>query len=812
MTVPFAIARFLKAPSVGARTPHLLGAAFVASVLLLAAIAGLHFEQRRATDIFAAGAADLRAARLALLQGFERVPPGGAAGDAVQRRAIAAELDGVLVALERAADFAARTGLTGTSLPAALAAFRSCLTEWTSTADIDRPGAALRFAFHRLEREAARVDSDLGELSASIRRAQDRTFAWSVGTGAALLSFLCLGAGVASRARERAIARAEQRGLAVAERLAISEELLRRATDELDSARQVLAERAGELAALSVDLRARTDEAEAARRARATLLANVAGALRAPLDAIADLGRLAREAADPDSRRDIAGRIGEASAELLALADAMHDMARIEIGELHLARRRFPLGRVLDDLRRRIAPMADARRLELGWEIAPGACVDVEGDEMRLTQAIWNLLVNAVDFTERGRVVLSVSAEPASESTVSLRIEIRDSGMGIAPEMHGRIFEPFVRGDGKRVRSPRAGIGLGLPIARHLARRMGGEVEARSLPGLGSTFALTVRLYRMPDPTGRHDTPQRSSAGATIRACGPATEIDAHAPLLPQGARILIVDDSDVNREVLAELLARAEVDVAVAENGRETVRMAQHARYDLVLMDVQMPEMDGLEATRRIRSLPGWADIPIVAVTTHVYPEDRARCLAAGMNDHLAKPVEPAALFGALARWLDRPESAAILSKEDPVDTLDTRTTVETELGRIPGLVVDDGIRHVGGDAARLRRFLLRFSQEHADAAHRLRDFAATGDRPAAARLAHTVKGLCATLGLSTLSNAACALERALLPDGSGAISADLARFEAALDETCEAIRALGPPPGDTNVSSLPRSALATR
>lgn len=344
MTLPIAIARYARLVSVARGTALVVGAPFAAAILVLACIAGMHFAQQGAMETVTAALDELRTARLALTRGFEGLSSEAFSRDPATRGTVAAELENAMRALDKAAALAGGIGLPPTSLPAALALIKPHLTAWASARDAARADDFLRSAFQSLERETASLEFELGDYSTSIRHSHERSFAWSVGSGAALLAFLGLGAAIACRARERAAAHAEDRRSELAGRLDRSEALFREATDQLEEARRALADRASELTALSADLRLRTDEAASARRARATILANVTHELRTPLNAIVGFVHLAREAADSARRSEIADLIAGASSRLLAVIDDMIDMARIEAGDLHLNPRRFAFG------------------------------------------------------------------------------------------------------------------------------------------------------------------------------------------------------------------------------------------------------------------------------------------------------------------------------------------------------------------------------------------------------------------------------------------------------------------------------------
>ena len=262
------------------------------------------------------------------------------------------------------------------------------------------------------------------------------------------------------------------------------------------------------------------------------------------------------------------------------------------------------------------------------------------GDPLRLGQILLNLTANAIKFTAEGRVDVAVGRLVDEADRVSLRFTIRDTGIGIAPADQVRLFNAFQQADGSTTRQY-GGTGLGLAISRSLARMMGGDITVDSRPGVGSVFAFTVTLDKAAMPAS--DTaaePRWRAAEAMLRA---------HYA----GRRILLVEDEPVNREVARELLVMAGLLVDLAEDGRQAVALVMQNAYDLILMDMLMPNMNGIDATQTIRSLPGGADVPILAMTANAFSEDRQRCLEVGMNDHISKPVEPRRLFETVLKWL---------------------------------------------------------------------------------------------------------------------------------------------------------------
>jgi signal transduction histidine kinase/DNA-binding response OmpR family regulator len=472
--------------------------------------------------------------------------------------------------------------------------------------------------------------------------------------------------------------------------------------------------------------------AESAAAAKSDFLAVMSHEMRTPLNSIIGFAELslADRRLEGSLRRNVE-LVQTSGNMLLTVINDLLDFSKIEAGAVELAAEPFAIETLVDNAVSIIRPGAEAKGLEMRVDISPALSTFYSGDENRLRQVLLNLLNNAVKFTEAGIVSLRIGRAGTGLGGDRVRFEVTDTGPGIAPERQSRLFQPFVQADASVTRSY-GGTGLGLSISKRLVEAMGGEIGLESAPGRGSTFFFAVPLPPAEAPAAR------------------AAEAAAEAV---RGARILLVEDLAINRQLALAMLAASDHEVDVAEDGQQALEAVRRGPYDLVLMDIQMPRMDGISATRAIRALPPPAGaVPIVAMTANVLPQQVAEFRKAGMNGHVPKPVTQKALDRAIAAALGAERG---VPEETAFD--------EATFGRL----------HAVFPLGQLRSHAEQLDSD-------VRSLASPdAARAETASRAHDVAGVAGMLGLTRLAAAAAALEEACR-SGDGVDEAR-ARFAAA-------------------------------
>jgi len=558
------------------------------------------------------------------------------------------------------------------------------------------------------------------------------------------------------------------------------EDFIKERTKELSKRIEELAETRKSMEKMRDDLIDAKKTAETATSAKSDFLARMSHEIRTPMNAIIGLTELSMMTDLSPKQKNYITKIDSSSHNLLGIINDILDFSKIEAGKLNIESIDFNLQEIFDNLSTLLSFQAKEKGLDLHFLISPEVPLFLNGDPLRLGQVLTNLSNNAIKFTEKGEILVTVFLEKDElDNEVTLRFSVEDNGIGITQENMEKLFQPFTQASAPTTRKS-GGTGLGLVISKNLVKMMDGDIWVESIFGKGSSFIFTARFGKM--AKGKKVEIKQKGTNGGIE------EIKGLSGV--KGAKVLLVEDNEINQLVAKELLEKIALVVTIANNGKEGVEKVKKTDFDLVFMDIQMPEMDGYEATREIRKDARFQDLPIIAMTAQAMSFDRDKCLEAGMNDYISKPINSKRLFLAVVEWI-KPEE-----RKSPVGPIVDQVYQEQEviLPELSDIDVKTGLKLIGGNRTLYKNLLIKFQRDYSNASKEITMGLRSGHIEEAERLAHTIKGIAGTIGAEKLQKSAAALEREINKGESDQYQRLLDDFEKNLGKVLDSLKAIKP------------------